>query len=109
MKKIILFAFLGIFSLGAFAVNSDSKSKSENTGNPEKKENKLSEEDINRLAKPAEEVNSRDNSPQTIVVQEEHRGRRHHNEMRNNHRNGGVVFIGGGAAILLIILIIILI
>jgi hypothetical protein len=109
MKKIILFAFLAIFSLGAFAVNSDLNSKSENTGIPEKKENKLSAEEINKLAQPVEEVRGKDNSPQTIVVQDDHRGRRHRNEMRNNHRNGGVVFIGGGAAILLIILIIILI
>lgn len=111
MKKIILFALLTIFSLGAFAITPDSGYKSENLTTYDKKENKMSEEEINRLTKRSEEMGNIDKIDQTIVVQEGHRrGRGHRGDMdRGNHGRGGVVFVGGGAVILLIILIIILI
>lgn len=110
MKKIILFAFLVIFSLGAFAITPDLKSKSENSAVPDKKENKMSEEEINSLTKRAEGVRVMDKSKQTVVVQEGRRSRRGHDGMnRDNRRHGGIVFVGGGAVLLLIILIIILV
>jgi hypothetical protein len=56
MKKVILFAFLAIFSLCAFAITPDSKSKSENAGTPDKKENKMSEEEVNSITKRVEET-----------------------------------------------------
>jgi hypothetical protein len=110
MKKIILFAFLVIFSLCAFAITPDSKSKSENPAIPEKKENKMSEEEINSLTRSAEKISEMDKSQQGIVVQEGRRTRRGHQGMNGDHRrNGTVVFVGGASTLLLIILIIILI
>jgi hypothetical protein len=109
MKKIIFFAFLVLFSLSAFAITPDSKSKSANPAVPDKKENKMSEEDINSLTKRIDETRNIDKTNQTLVVQEGHGSKRDHEGMnRDNRRNGGVVFVSGGA-ILLIILIIILV
>ncbi len=56
MKKFILFTFAVIFSLGAFAITPESKSSSENPGLPDKKENKMSAEEADRLTKKAEEL-----------------------------------------------------
>ena len=110
MKKIILIASLVIFSLGAFAITPDSKSKSGNPAVPDKKENKLSDEEVNSLNKRVEELRGMDKAKQTVVVQEGRRSRRGHDgDDRGNHRGGGVVYIGGGAVLLLIILIIILV
>jgi hypothetical protein len=111
MKKIILFAFLTIFSQGAFALTTDSESKSENSSAFNKKENKMSEEEINSLTKRSEQMSNLDTMDQTVVVQEGHRRRRgYHGDMnRNNRGHGSVVFVGGGAAVIVIILIIILI
>ena len=111
MKKVILFAFLAIFSLCAFAITPDSKSKSEKPVIPAKKEYKMSDEEINNLVKRSEEFRGLDKSQQTVVVQEEHGRRRrdHDGTYRDNPRHGSVVFIGGGAVLLLIILLIILV
>ena len=109
MKKIILFAFLVVFSLGAYAITPDSKSKSENPGVPDKRENKMSEEEISSLTKRAPLMRDVSKSGQTVIVQER-RGRGYHNGMNgNNHRHGGVIFIGGGSVVLLVILLIILV
>jgi hypothetical protein len=113
MKKIVLFAFLVFFSLGAFSIMPDSKSKSENPGVPVKKEYKMSDEEINRLTKRDEVLRGLDKSQQTVIVQEEHgrRNRRGHDGMyRDNPRHSSsVVFVGGGAVLVLIILLIILV
>jgi len=112
MKKIMLFALFVIFSLGAFSITPDLKSKSENTVVPVKKEYRMSDEEINNLTKRSEEFRGLDKSQQTVVVQEEHgrRNRRGHDGMyRDNPRHSSsVVFVGGGAALLLILLIILL-
>jgi len=109
MKKIILFAFFVILSLGAFSISPDSKSLSENTNVPSNKENKMSGEETNNLTKRVEEV-SPGKSKQTLVVHEGYRSRRDRDDMYGNHRgHGGVIFIGGGTVILLVILIIILV
>ena len=107
----MLFAFFVIFSLGAFSVTPDSKSKSEDPAVPVKKEYKMSDEEINNLTKRSEEFRGLDKSQQTVIVQEEHgrRYRRGHEGMnRENPRHSSVVFVGGGAVLLLIILLIIL-
>jgi hypothetical protein len=111
MKKIILFAFLTIFSVCAFAITPDSNSKSENPSVSDKKEIKMSEEETNSLTKRSEEMRTVDKMDQTIVVQEGHRSRRgYHGDMnRHNRGNGSVVFIGGGAVVVIIILVLILI
>jgi len=75
MKKTILFAFLVIFSLSAFAGRPDSESKSKSSV-PDKLEFKLSEEEMSRLNGRGDEVRTLDNSKQTVIVQEGRRGRR---------------------------------
>jgi len=108
MKKIILFTFAVIFSLGAFAITPGSKSSSENPGIPYKKENKMSAEEANRLTKRTEELKNIDNSQQVVVVSESHGSRRGHEGMnRENRRSGGVIYLGGGGLLLLIIILII--
>jgi hypothetical protein len=112
MKKIMLFALFVIFSLGAFSITPDSKSKSENPAIPVKKEYKMSDEEINRLTKRDEVFPGMDKSPQTVIVQEGqgHRNRGRHNGMyRDNPRHGSVVFVGGGAVLVLVILLIVLV
>lgn len=109
MKKIILFAFLVFFSLGAFVSAQDLKSQSENPAIPANKENRLSGEETNNLSKRAEEIRGEDKSKQVVVVQEGHRSRRGHDMEGNRRMHGGVYFIGGGSVLLLIVLIIILV
>ena len=113
MKKIMLFALFVVFSLCAFSITPDSKSKSENPAVPVKQEYKMSDEEINNLTKRGEEFRGLDKSQQTVVVQEDHgrRNRRGHDGMyRDNPRhNSSVVFVGGGAVLVLIILLIILV
>jgi|ERR1035437_264950 hypothetical protein len=108
MKKIILFVFLTIFSVCAFAITPDSKSISEKNAIPANQENKMSDQEINNLTKHASEIGDMNKSSQTIIVQDEHR-RGHDGQGRENHRRGGVVYIGGAGLILLIILIIVLV
>jgi|WetSurMetagenome_2_1015567.scaffolds.fasta_scaffold04522_1 hypothetical protein len=113
MKKIILFAFLVIFSLSAFAIAPDLKSKSENPAIPDKKENNMSEEEMIGHTKRTEEIRDADKSQQAVIVQEGHRSRRghrgHDGMNENPRRNGTVLFVSGGSVLLLVILLIILI
>jgi hypothetical protein len=110
MKKIILFACIMILSLSAgtvFANTPDSKTSSDNNAVPDKKEVRLSGEELNRLTKRDGEIRTMDTKITT--AQEGHRGRREHMVIEGGHRrSGGVVFIGGGT-VLLIILIILLV
>jgi hypothetical protein len=107
MKKIILFAIMFIFSLGAysaFAATSDMKDK---LAVPEKKENKLSEEEISRLTKRVEEI--RDMDKTNMTVKEKRELRKELKGIKENvKKDGGYVYIGTGT-LLLIILIVILI
>ena len=109
MKKIILFVFLTIFSVCAFAITPDSKSISEKNAIPVNQENKMSDQEISNLTKHASEIGDMNKSSQTIIVQDEHRRRGHDGEGRENHRRGGAIYIGGAGLILLIILIIVLV
>jgi hypothetical protein len=111
MKKIILFAFLTVFSVCAFAITPDSNSKSESPSVSDKKEIKMSEEETNNLTKRSEEMRNIDKMDQSIVVREGHRPRRgYHGDMNRDYRgSSSVVFVGGGAAVVIIILILILI
>jgi hypothetical protein len=108
MKKIILFVFLTIFSVCAFAITPDSKSISEKNALPVNQENKMSDQEISNLTKHASEIGYMNKSSQTIIVQDEHRTGRGHGMYRENRRNGGV-YIGGAGLLLLIILVIVLV
>lgn len=111
MKKIILFVFLFIFSLGAstaIAGNSDPKTAKDNIGIPDKKENKLSDEEISRLTKRVEEI--RDMDKTNMTVKERRELKKELKGIKENVRNdGGVVYIGAGTLILIIILVILLV
>lgn len=110
MKKIILFAFLIIFSLSAsnaFANKADPKSKSDNLIVPVKTENKLSEEELSRLNKRVEEI--RDIDKTTLTGKEKRELRKELKGIKENvKKDGGVIYIGGSTLLLIIILIIIL-
>jgi hypothetical protein len=109
MKKIILFACIMILSLSAGTVfaNSDSKTGSEKNAVPDKKEVKLSGEELNRLTRRDGEIRTMDTN---VAATQEGRGmRRDRDGIRGDHRRGGgVIYIGGGT-VLLIILIILLV
>lgn len=111
MKKIILFVFLFIFSLGAstaIAANSDPKTAKDNIGIPDKTENKLSDEEISRLTKRVEEI--RDMDKTNMTVKEKRELKKEIKGIKENVRNdGGVVYIGAGTLILIIILVILLV
>lgn len=110
MKKIILFVSIMILSLSAgtvFANTHDSKTGSDNGAFPNKKEVKLSGEELNRLTKRDGEIRSMDTK--LSATQEGHRMRRDRDGIRGDHRRGGgIVYIGGGT-VLIIILIILLV
>jgi hypothetical protein len=107
MKKIILFALMFIFSLGAFTAFASSTDHKEKSAIPEKTENKLSEEEMSRLTKRVEEIRDMDKTEMTVKEKRELR-----KELKgikeNVKRDGGYVYIGTGT-LLLIILIIVLI
>jgi hypothetical protein len=111
MKKIILFVFLFIFSLGAstaIAVNSGPNSANDNLAVPDKKENKLSEEEMSRLTKRVEEI--RDMDKTTMTVKEKRELKKELKGIKENvRRDGGVVYISAGTLILIIILVILLV
>ena len=109
MKKIILFAFLVVFSLGVFSISAYSQSQSENPAVPANKENRMSGDESINLTKRNEEIRSADKSKQVVIVQEGRRSRRGHDMEGNRRGHGGIIFIGGGSVVLLIILIIILV
>jgi hypothetical protein len=111
MKKIILFTFLVIFTLSAstaFASKADPKSASDNLAVPNKTENKLSEEELSRLNKRAEEI--RDMDKTNLTGKEKRELKKEVKGIKENvRRDGGVYYIGGGTLLLIIILIILLV
>jgi hypothetical protein len=111
MKKFILFAFLFIFSLGAstvFAANSGPDSKKDNLVVPDKKENKLSDEEMSRLTRRVEEI--RDMDKTNMTVKEKRELKKELKGIKENvRRSGGVVYIGAGTLVLIIILVILLV
>ncbi len=111
MKKINFLVLLMIFSLSAstaFAFTAESKSTPENLAVPAKTENKLSEEEINRLMNRVEEIRDMDKSNLTTIEKSELR-----TELKtikkNLKENGGYVYIGVGTLIIIILLIILIV
>ena len=110
MKKIILFAFMMIFTLGAstvFANKPDSKTSSDNLTAPAKTENKLSNEEMSRLTKRVEEIRDMDKTNMTRTEKREMK-KELKSIKENVKRNGGYIYIGG-STLLIIILILLLI
>ena len=111
MKKIMFFLFVTIFSLSAstaFAVNFDNKSSSDKPAAPDKKENKLSEEELSRLTKRAEEIRDMDKTNMTVIEKRELKKELKTTQVYESRHHGRYVYVGGGL-LLLIILIILLV
>lgn len=107
MKKIILFALMFIFSLGALTAFAGTSDKKDNPAVPEKTETKLSAEEMSRLTKRVEEI--RDMDKTNMTVKEKREMRKELKGIRETvKKDGGYVYIGTGT-LLLIILIVILI
>ena len=111
MKKTIFFVCLMFFSLSAstaFATVSNPKNVTESATVPDKKENKLSEDELSRLKNRVEEIRDMD---KTNLTSKEKRDLR--KELRGIketvRRDGGYVYIGTGALILIIILVILVV
>ena len=100
MKKIILFALMFIFSLGALTAFAGTSDKKDNPAVPAKTENKLSEEEISRLTKRVEEI--RDMDKTNMTVKEKRELRKELKGIKENvKRDGGYIYIGTGALILI--------
>ncbi len=111
MKKSILFVLVMIFSMGAstaFATKTDPTTSPDKLAVPNKTENKLSEEELSRLARRAEEIRDMDKTNMTVkekrAINKDLKGIK-----ENVRRNNGVVYIGTGTLILIIILVILLV
>jgi hypothetical protein len=108
MKKTIFLALAMIISLSAstvFANEKDPKSSPENLVIPSKTENKLSEEEVNRLTRRVEEIRDMDKSEMTGKEKKEIR--KELKETKENvRRNDGTVVIGVGTLLLIIIILI---
>jgi hypothetical protein len=122
MKKVLLFVLIMIFSLSTSTVIASKPDP--RTAPPEnsvvslKTENKLSEEELNRITKRVEEISLMDKSNLTAKdkreLRQELRGYRQRGYGQRGYghdgyrHGGGVYYFGGGSLLLIIILIILL-
>ena len=113
MKRIILFVLIMTFSSGTSTViasKHETKNATENPAVTSKKENNLSEEELNRITKRVEEISRMDRS--ALTAKEKHELKqelRGYRDRGYGHRHrGGVIYIGGGTILLIIILVILL-
>jgi hypothetical protein len=111
MKRTIFFVIVMIFTLSAtmaFANKSDSNSEAEKTAVPVKTENKLTDEEIDRITKRVEEIRKMDKS--ALTGEEKNELKKELKEMKENvKRAGGTIYIGGATLVLIIILILLLV
>ncbi len=114
MKKTVFYVLILIFSLGtpsALTAKSRHKTESGNVAMQEKKEVKISEEELSQIAKRVEEIRQMDRSKLTAEKKRELRQElREYRERfhREGYRQGGTVIIFGGGGLVLIIVLIIL-
>jgi hypothetical protein len=107
MKKIILFALMFFFSLGALTAFAGTSDKKDNPAVPEKTETKLSADEMSRLTKRV--VVFREMDKTNMTVKEKRELRKELKGIKENvKRDGGYIYVGTGT-LLLIILIVILI
>jgi peptidoglycan hydrolase CwlO-like protein len=109
MKKTIIAIYLMILSLGvssAFAAEPDKKNSDDKTA-PANKENKLSEDEINRMTRRVEDIRSMDKSELTVAEKKELR--KELKEMKEMVKaDGGYLYIGAGTILVIILLVILL-
>lgn len=111
MKKTILFVFVMFFTLSAsvaFAGNPDKNPTPEEPATPVKTENKMSDEEIDRITKRIEEIRKMDKSDMT--GEERRELRKEMREMKKEaKRAGGAIYIGGASLLLIILLVVLLV
>jgi hypothetical protein len=109
MKKNLLFGFLILFALNtsAFAGLSDPKNGSDKPSNRDPKENRLSDEEISRLSKPAETDNLKNSNLMNKEKNDSKNNLKQPSQDYRHHHHG--YYYGGATLILLIILIVILV
>jgi endonuclease I len=111
MKKAIFFVFVMLFTLSAtmaFANNSDSNSEAEKAAVPVKTENKLTDEEIDRITKRVEEIRKMDKSD--LTGEEKSELKNELKEMKKDVKKaGGTIYIGGATLLLIIILVLLLV
>lgn len=109
MKKTIIMVSLMILSLGvstAFAAETEKNRKNE-AAIPDKKENKLSEEELNRMTRRVEEIRDMDKSD--LTAKEKKELRKELRSMKENVKEaGGYIYIGAGTLLVIILLVILL-
>lgn len=102
-------ACLVIISLGissAFAADPDKKNRKDEAV-PEKTENKLTEEELNRLTRRVEEIRDMDKSE--LTVSEKRELKKELRAIKETVKvNGGYVYIGAGTILVIILLVILL-
>ena len=111
MKKVIFFVFVMLFTLSAtmaFANNSDSNSEAEKSAVPVKKENRLSDDEIDRITKRVEEIRKMDKNDLTDAEKSELKSEL--KEMKKDVKKAsGTIYIGGATLLLIIILVLLLV
>jgi len=104
MKKIIFFVSLMLLSLNASTLFA---SKSDPTAVSDKKENKLSDEEITRLKNRVEEI--RDMDKTNLTVQEKRELRKELRGIKaSERRNSGYIYIGGSTLIIIILILLLI-
>ena len=110
MKKTTFIAFLMFFALSAstaLANNASPKNASDNAATTDKKENRLSDEEVSRMTKRVEEIRDMDKS--NLTTAEKRDLRKELKTTRENvKKDGGYIYIGAGTLVLIIVLVIIL-
>lgn len=111
MKRIIFFVIALVFVLSsttAFASNNDKTADSDKLAVPVKTENKLSDEEINRITTRVEEIRKMDKSDLTSAEKKELKSEL--KEMKKDVKKAnGTIYIGGATLVLIIILILLLV
>ena len=104
MKKIVFFVSIMLLSMGA---SSAFASKSNTTAVPEKKENKLTEEEMSRLKNRVEEIRTMDKTNLTVTEKRELR-----KELRSikasERRADGYIYVGGSTLIIIILILLLI-
>ena len=106
MKKTIFVVCLLIMSLGAKSFSEPLNKNKENPSISAKTENKLSDEELNRIAKRVDEIRNMDKSK--LTVKERRVLRKELKADRVKLVNGGYIYVGAGTLIVIILLLILL-
>ena len=110
MKKILFIALLMVISMSAttvLAANTNTKNPTEKLAVPAKTENKLNDEQVNRLKSRVREI--RDMDKTNMTSSEKLALRKEVKEIKQTvKKEGGYIYIGGATVVLIVILLIIL-